>query len=471
MAVQLTDGTNNNLVDATSKGILVQPSKVAAQAGFVGLAAIRDAGTVTGSPTVEPMDSTVDGRLRVGIDTQIFNDEFAGAAQNTANWSFAATTFTNTYANGFSVLNGGAVTTASAYGVLKTYRSFPFYRSGALHCEFRVVLSVAPQANNAVYMGLGIPGTTAAPTDGVYFQYDTGGVFRGVVNNNGTITQSSPLTAPSAGVIHEYEVLLSDDQCEFWIDGVLQATVQAPSSLSTAASSGAAPVFFQTYNAASAPSLAQQVKVGYVNVWLADEQAAKPFPHQQAGEGKHSAQGQTGGTMGSTALCTNNTAPTAAVPTNTTAALGTGLGGRFFETTTLALNTDGIISSYQNPVGSATQPPRTLYITGIRWQSAVQTAVTALAGVGFHSLCWGHTALSLATAEGAAAKAPRRIVLAAVGISAPAVGANLANIDHQFATPIVVNPGEYIATAVMYSGTVGTAGTIAHGIAFEGYWE
>ena len=42
MTVQLSDGTNNVPVDATSKGLTVQNPKVAAQAGFVGLAALRD---------------------------------------------------------------------------------------------------------------------------------------------------------------------------------------------------------------------------------------------------------------------------------------------------------------------------------------------------------------------------------------------------------------------------------------------
>jgi hypothetical protein len=37
MGVQLSDGTNNNLIDATSKGALVQNPKVITQAGFAGI--------------------------------------------------------------------------------------------------------------------------------------------------------------------------------------------------------------------------------------------------------------------------------------------------------------------------------------------------------------------------------------------------------------------------------------------------
>lgn len=73
-------------------------------------------------------------------------------------------------------------------------------------------------------------------------------------------------------------------------------------------------------------------------------------------------QGLSGGTMGSLASYANNANPTAAVPTNTTAALGTGLGGQFWETDTLAVNTDGIIDSYQVPAASANYSGKRLSI-------------------------------------------------------------------------------------------------------------
>jgi hypothetical protein len=52
-------------------------------------------------------------------------------------------------------------------------------------------------------------------------------------------------------------------------------------------------------------------------------------------------QGQTGQTLGSTALYTNSQAAGAgAAMTNTTAALGSGLGGQFAALPTLAISTD-----------------------------------------------------------------------------------------------------------------------------------
>lgn len=87
-------------------------------------------------------------------------------------------------------------------------------------------------------------------------------------------------------------------------------------------------------------------------------------------------QGLSGGTMGSLANYANSANPTAAVPTNTTAALGTGLGGQYWETDTLAVNTDGIIMSYQVPAASANYSGKCLSIRGVKIDTFVQTALT-----------------------------------------------------------------------------------------------
>jgi hypothetical protein len=193
----------------------------------------------------------------------------------------------------------------------------------------------------------------------------------------------------------------------------------------------------------------------------------------QTGAGFMAYQGQTGGTMGTTALYANSANPTAATPTNTTAALGSGLGGNFWSTFNLAVNTDGIISSFQNPTGTAALPAKTLYITGVSISSYVQAALTGGPAILQWSLAFGHTTVSLATSEAATSKAARRIGLGnQVVTAAQAVSTLVPNdIVRQFQSPIVVNPGEFIQTVYKVIGTVGTAGTIAHVITFDGYWE
>jgi len=184
-------------------------------------------------------------------------------------------------------------------------------------------------------------------------------------------------------------------------------------------------------------------------------------------------QGMGGGTMGSLANYANSANPTAAVPTNTTAALGTGLGGQFWETATLAANTDGIICSYQVPTPTVNVQGRRLVVKRVKIDSYIQTALTA---GGFNeqwTIAFGHTSLSLATTEATAAKAPRRVVLGSRSVAATAAAlTQLSTIELDLsAAPIYVNPGEFFAIVKKIVGTAGSAGTIAHTIAVVFDWE
>ncbi len=474
MSISLISGSGSTVanVDPTSNGLIVQNPKTATEAGFAGLVAIRDQGSITGTPNIGLPDITNNRRLRVSLDTPVFQDQFNYTAQNTNNWTIGTTGMTSGFGGGMMTLNAGAITTVSDYATAKTYRSFPLYTAGELVLEARCMLTQAPQVNNACYMGIGTPGTTAAPTDGVYFQLDSTGALRGVVNWNGATAQTGTMTVPSPNVAADMMIVIDDGVAEFWINGVLQGALTWPSGAATPSYNGSGYAFFQICNAASAPANAQQIKVMNVQVTLYGLNTSKPWPHIAAGAGMNALIGQNGNTMGSTALYANSGAPTAAVPTNTTAALGTGLGGNFYETAALAVGTDGIISSYQNPVGSVSITPRNLYITGLRWFSMVQTVLAGGPFVYECGLAFGHTSVSLATAEAASAKAPRKFAVGLYTLAATAaVGTLGANFVHNFSTPILVQPGEFIQTIVRNIGTVGTSGTIAHHIGIEGYWE
>jgi hypothetical protein len=179
--------------------------------------------------------------------------------------------------------------------------------------------------------------------------------------------------------------------------------------------------------------------------------------------------------MGSTALYTNSLAPTAgAAMTNTTAALGSGLGGQFSALPTLAANTDGIICSFQVPLGPATLPGKTLYIRNINIDAIVTTVLAGNATpvIYAYSLAYGHTAVSLATTETTTSKAPRRKILglnqfpaaAALGIQATSLGSN---ID----VPVAVYPGEFVQVVAKNIGAVTTTGVITFFIDIDGYFE
>ena len=176
--------------------------------------------------------------------------------------------------------------------------------------------------------------------------------------------------------------------------------------------------------------------------------------------------------MGSLANYANNTNPTPAVPTNTTAALGTGLGGQFWETDTLAANTDGILCSYQVPAAGVGLNVRRLAIYGVKTDAFVQTVLGA--GAGYNaclSIAFGHTALALTTAESATTKAPRRKALGSHSVATTAAAlTQLATIQQQWTKPIIVNPGEFVQIVKKKIGAAPASGVIAWMIDFDFEW-
>jgi hypothetical protein len=477
MATKISTGNNTTglaNVDTNHNLNVITPLS-AETAGFVTLSADNDMGEVTGSRYVLSPEVSGDYRLRVGVDNMTFNELFPGAALNTGLWTSPTTTMTLTVAGGFANLNAASSVAINAVARLQTYRHFPCYKSYTTYFEQEVNFTQLPVIGNVCEWGAFISTGTAAPTDGVFFRLNAAGEFRAVINNNGTETQSSSLNFEAlVNVNHTVSFLIyvMSNKAFFWIDNILVATIEAPAGQGTVTSSQNLPMSFRNYNA-TATSIAQVMKVSMVNVTFADQSSSKTWAQVIAGAGGHISQGQTGSVLGTTALYTNNLAAGAgAAATNTTAALGSGLGGQFAIQPTLTVGTDGIISSYQVPLGTAALPGKSLYITRINIDAGVTTALTGGPVLYAWSLAYGHTSVSLATTETATSKAPRRMPIGMQSFAAAAAVGTLGNkIDIDLATPIVVQPGEFIQAVAKNLGVVTTAGVITTNISFGGFWE
>lgn len=471
--IQLTNVPGELQYDEFDKAAVNGPLAIA-EAGFASLASERDAGAALGARRVRALEASEDFRLRVGMDTLLFSDAFPGAALNTSKWQQNLTTMTLTVAGGFANMNAGASAASGAVARLTSYQYFPVFGSVPTFAQVQMLFPFTPIANNVCEWGLFIASGTTAPTDGVFFRIDASGELRGVLNWGGTETQTAVMnfsTLIGALTSREFVIEINQDRVLFWIDDVLAGTIDIPVGQGSATRSTNLPFNFRCYNNAITAS-AQAPKIGHVEVSIGDLQASMPISHQMAVMGGHVSQGQTGQTLGSTANYANSANPAAAVPTNTTAALGSGLGGQFWETDTLAANTDGIISSYQNPAGTAAAPGRTLMITGVKIATFIQTVLGAGGPhVNQWSLAFGHNAVSLATAEAATTKAPRRIPLGVQAVAATAAaGVALTDIVQRFDPPIPVNPTEFIQTVKKKILGAPASGVEAHVISFDGYW-
>jgi hypothetical protein len=469
-----------------NRNLNVTLPSVVAQAGYATMLFETDPGTIVGSATRRSPRVSRDFRLGVGLDTPLFADTFNGTAQNTTNWRFVFATLTATMGGGSLLLNSGSATASGNGCQFSTWPQFPVSGVGGLIYKSTWQLTAAIQTNQVFEFGLFTHNTgVVAPLDGIYFRYTDAGLI-GCINFNGVETPSGALSNVALPFLsnqnYEFMIRVDNRQVDFFRDDILLFSLAIPAANGVPFMTMAQPMSFQFRNAALVTGGTTQIKVSGCALLQRDTNITKPFAEIQSGMGLHGSQGQNGGTLGTTALYSNSLAPGAgAVMTNTTAALGVGLGGQFAALPTLPANTDGIVCSYANPVGSVNQPPRQLAITGVRISSCVTTVLVGNASpvVYFYSLAYGHTNVNAGgTAETgsfatATTKAARRIPLGAESFAAAAaVGTtgSPSGVYMPFASPVLVNPGEFVAIMAKNVGVVTTSGVITFLVAFDAHW-
>jgi hypothetical protein len=465
----------------TEPSVSTNPEAVGAFRLFVE----NDEGTVTGNTALISPEADVDYRLRVSQDLHLDEEVFNYTAQNTGKHYYGNTTMTNVWTAGQLTTNGSSITTTTTGTVFKTRAMFPTTGTCTLSGDFELAFSAQPVANTLIDFGffLQSDANPFAPTDGAFFRLNASGL-QGVVANSGTETSTGvfPLADGTGTWVYtndkkyQFIVYLGGVQADFWVnDGsgaVKLGSVPLPSGQNRMTMASSLPLALRHAIVGGAAGGVIQAKLGAYNVRQGGVQYATS-PSIAGNRMFGSYQGLSGGTMGSLASYTNNANPTAAVPTNTTSTVLTALGGQGWETDTLAVNTDGIIMSYQVPAGTANVQGKRLVLRGLKIDTFVQTAQT---GGGYNeiwTLNWGHTAVSLATAEAATTKA-RRVL--PIGVRAvPAATAALTKLETITLdlgdAPIYVNPGEFIAVAKKKVGTAPSAGVMAHTITPIYGWE
>jgi hypothetical protein len=472
---------NNQLKVITETNASTNPNGVGGSRVFTEL----DSGHLTATPLLVSPEVDVDYRMRIGQDTLLDEEMFNYTAQATGKHQGVTTTMVPSWSAGQFIPNSTGITTTTTGSYLQTGASFPNIGANTLSGDCIVGFSAQPSANNFVEWGLApnIVSATVAPTDGVFFRLTSAGlqgvssingsenntaIFTGV-NNTGTWTYTNNRR-------HQFILYTSAVDAKFWVnDGtgaVLLGTLPMPQGFGRINLGAGLRWFMGQRITGGTAAAALQANFNSYSIRLGGMNFANTLA--QVGNRIYgSYQGLSGGTQGSLANYANSTNPAAAVPTNTTAALGTGLGGQFWETTSLAVNTDGIISSYQVPVPTVNLPGRRLVVTGVKIDTYIQTAITAGGYNEQWTLAFGHTSVSLATAEAAGTKAPRRVPLGSRSVAAAAAAlTQLSTIQVDLSSaPVYVNPGEFVQTVKKNVGTAGTAGVEAHLITFIYGWE
>jgi hypothetical protein len=434
-----------------------------------------DNGAVFGARSVLSPEVDDDYRTRVAHDNWLDEENFIDTAQNTGKFTHTFTTLTATESTSGLLTNSGNITTTTTGMTFGTFAMFPVSGTQTLVVETALSFSAQPNANQVIDFGIFQRGaaTPYAPLDGSYFRVSSTGV-QGVINVNGveTTTAIFPLSGGTGtwlytnNTVYKFLIQTTNVKTSFWINNIKYGEIANPAGAGLPALSRALPWSIRHAILGGAAGAAMQALVKSYRVFLRGPQYSERL--SVVGNKVYgSYQGLSGGTMGSLATQPNSTLQTAAVPTNTalTANLPAGLGGLGLITAQAGAATDFIFGSYQVPAGSSTVQGRRLCLRGvmvdlINTGAAVATTATVIE----LKLAYGHTQVSLATADSASfatatTKAPRRIGLgyasfpvgAAIG-APPTQGKIFMDLGD---APVYINPSEFVALVGKF--LVGTA--------------
>lgn len=477
---------NGAEVNASNQLKVVAETNAASNPGNVGgfrMFSENDAGTVTGSAYLVSPETSDDYRLRVGQDVIIDNDTFNYANQATSKYGYLATTLTMAQTGGALTTNATSITTINTAASYRTWQYYPVYgQQTPLYVEFSASLTAAMTTNTTIDFGLFITSNASPylPSDGAFFRLTSAGLS-GVVNFNGTDSPTSTFTwTPTINQVYQFVISINEREVEFWIDDVLYATKAVQTGNGQPFMSSSLPMQIRHAIGGTVAGSVVQFKVWDFSVQLGDVQANLPYGAQMAGFGNtlQVQQGATtGGQLSTYAL---GAEPGAVTLTASTAPATNTLGGLFLlpaAITTAA--SDYPLFAWLNPAPTVAIPGKMFFCTGIRVGELTPT--TALIGgpiVITYAVGFGSTAASLATTEtttftSTTTKIARKIPLglqtlpatAAVGTLSPGFQADFS------ASPLPVNPGEYLHIIIRVLGTTTTGGAPRGSVAVFGYFR
>lgn len=464
--IQLTN-VLGELQDDPDGNARVNLPKVANQAGYVVIAGERD-GVAGGTRQVRPTNVSLERRLKSGVDSLLFDDTFHHTVLNTRKYLQATTTMTIVQAGNAITLNAGNSVAAGVGAFLRTYKSFQLMNNFSLLVDEYVSTSTTPQNGNVFEVGKGIPGASGVvePLDGVYMQMSDTGVLKLVANFNGSKTDSGPISFVwAANRIYHIEIMENRDRIELFIDKDFVAGVDRGIAAAALTQNTSGYLFVRNHNITATAS-AQQLRLHSWAAGFADAGAIRDMNHIRSGSGDHLLSALDGAAVAQLANYANSAAPASATLSNTAAGYTTA-GGQFQFAAPAGAETDYALFAWQNPAGTISAPGKTVMVKGIHIDVFNMGAISAGTLTTMQwSLGIGSSAVSLATADGAAARAPHRLTL---GTNRLAVGAVIGEsadktISRRFEQGLPVEPGMFLHVIVKIPVGTATASQIIRGV-------
>ena len=469
MALIETGDSSTGVANVDSNyNLKVALPSVKAQAGYVGIAGFADdAGNVR-----IPIGASSQGLLGTGSVQVDFEQGFSASVISPSIWSQVLNAMTVGVVNNTITLNSGNSLASAATARLVSYRQAKTPRGSDRIIAWRMML---PNLVAGAVTEIGAFAATGitSPTSGSFFRYGSDGQLRGVsISVTGAESTTEVIPTPSLNVAHDYTIWIMGKAIVYQIDDVVVGSIPLGNTAPSPVTSESSPFCARLYNA-SATATAQQVYlhrcVGalYGGTYGYDRQFLAALG------GDIGSQGVVGAGTGYLANWANSAAPASATLSNTTAGY-TSLGGQFQFTAVSGSETDYALFAFQVPAQTATNQGRTLVVHGINISTfnmgaAVATTPTLLQW----GIAYDGTAVSLATADAASTKAPRRVPLGCQSLPVGlAVGGNVPDLSVDFRQPLSVNAGNYLHVILKIPVGTATASQIVRGVVtINATWE
>jgi hypothetical protein len=475
MSIQVENGSTNAQLTITNGAANIK-DVTPREAGFSALIAESDAGTVTGTRKLRELEASEDFRLRVGVDSILWQDAFHYSSVNARRYRIVNSGMTIIQAGGFLILNSNNSVTANQFVNLRTARTFPIFGSYSLYCQFDALVINSAASNVFGEVGLGYSTQGNVPTDGAFFRWGINGTLKGVVVNNNVAVETAEITLPPDNETHQYLIVVGDKSVHFWIDQVLVGTIELLVNVSGA---GSVLIAEQPFMARmfvnGVPTAAKRIQIANLNISLGDANITRSWATTMAGMELGSYQSIPGAAATQTAQWANSAAPANATLSNTAAGYTT-LGGQFSFAAVAGAETDYALFAFQIPVGSVAQPGKNLIIRNIRIDTFNTGAAVATTG---HVLMWalgvGSTLANLATVDNGntGVTSPVRIPL---GVQSMPVGAAIGyraeTIDVNLDAAVYVPNGTFVHVILRMPIATATASQVIRGIVhINGFYE
>jgi hypothetical protein len=429
--VRIQGSTSGNVAEVTAnQEIQVRPTLTAANAGYVKIADLNG----------NPLQLEKEGRLDAAVEHLLMVDQVALSNLDYRLWGSYLTTYTITTTAGYYHINNGASTAQNASGLFTTWQKFVVQKEGAIYLKMTCNPVNGGTTNKTMELGFGYNNNTAL-VDGACFRWGGGTTFNCILSN-ASAEQTTSVTMPTADVFHAFKIKLTADDCIFYIDNVVVATMLISTTLAATVGNMRLPAFARVYTVGATPALAPQLKIGPTAVSQKIFQLQRPYSALQAGLARHVSMSPVTA-FAQTATHANSTDPTSATLANTGIGAYTTLGGRYQFAAVNGAVTDYVMFVYLVPTNWR------LFVTGVRI-SAMNTGatVTGTATILDWSLGVNGTALDLSTADSLAAGtfATRRIPIGMHGfpVTTSIIGTSAPDVVADFsACPLMVESARY----------------------------